>query len=169
MTVLPRLTVIEITAYRLEVEAVISFYFLSLLLKCFSNNSANAISNVIIISNSANVTYIHITSPHCFEGRKRNVSLPSDRGKQPPPFWCPPGAYICAMNILPHFVENVNMFCRTNVAHTPPTRAAFLFQRRFSPKQQREKGHLQGGISRLLSASSKRYSQSKFQSKFECL
>ena len=117
----------ELTAYRLEVEAVISFYFLSLLLKCFSNNSANAISNEIIISNSANVTYIHITSPHCFEGRKRNVSLPSDRGKQPPPFWCPSGAYICAVNILPHFVENVNMFCRIDAAHTPPTRAAFSF------------------------------------------
>ena len=91
MTVLPLSWLKELTAYRLVVEAVISFYFLSLLLKCFSNNSANAISNVIIISNSANVTYIHITSPHCFEGRKRNVSLPSDRGKQPPPFWCPSG------------------------------------------------------------------------------
>ena len=159
MTVLPRLTVIEITAYRLEVEAVISFYFLSLLLKCFSNNSANAISNVIIISNSANVTYIHITSPHCFEGRKRNVSLPSDRGKQPPPFWCPPGAYICAMNILPHFVENVNTFRRTHAAHTG---GFSFFEIRFSPKQQCEKGHLQGGISRLLSASSKSYLQSKF-------
>ena len=118
MTVLPLSWLKELTAYRLEVEAVISFYFLSLLLKCFSNNSANAISNEIIISNSANVTYIHITSPHCFEGRKRNVSLPSDRGKQPPPFWCPPGAYICAVNILPHFVENVNMFCRTHAAHS---------------------------------------------------
>ena len=113
----PLLVIKEITAL-LGSEAVISFYFLSLLLKCFSNNSANAISNVIIISNSANVTYIHITSPHCFEGRKRNVSLPSDRGKQPPPFWCPPGAYICAVNILPHFVENVNTFRRTHAAHS---------------------------------------------------
>ena len=114
--------------------------------------------------------YIHsITSPHCFEGRKRNVSLPSNRGKQPPPFWCPPGAISRAMDILPHFVENVNMFCRTNVAHTPPTRAAFLFQRRFSPKHQCEKGHLQGGFSRLFSLSKKTYLQSKFQSKSRCL
>ena len=111
----PLLVIKEITAL-LGSEAVISFYFLSLLLKCFSNNSANAIRNVRIISISANVTYIFITSPHCFEGRKRNISLPSDRGKQPPPFWCPPGAYICAVNILPHFVENVNMFCRTYAA-----------------------------------------------------
>ena len=173
MTVLPLSWLKELTAYRLEVEAVISFYFLSLLLKCFSNNSANAISNVIIISNSANVTYIHITSPHCFEGRKRNVSLPSDRGKQPPPFWCPPGAYICAMNILPHFVENVNTFRRTYAAQMPHTRRPlgrlFFFEIRFFPKQQREKGHLQGGISRLFSLSEKKYSQSKFQSKSRCL
>ena len=145
MTVLPLSWLKELTAYRLEVEAVISFYFLSLLLKCFSNNSANAISNEIIISNSANVTYIHITSPHCFEGRKRNVSLPSDRGKQPPPFWCPPGAYICAVNILPHFVENVNTFRRTHAAHTPPTRAAFLFQDKPSQAKRIQAKDLSGG------------------------
>ena len=105
----PLLVIKEITAL-LGSEAVISFYFLSLLLKCFSNNSANAISNVIIISNSANVTYIHITSPHCFEGRKRNVSLPSDRGKQPPPFWCPPGANARTEDIIARFAKKVNIF-----------------------------------------------------------
>ena len=67
----PLLVIKEITAL-LGSEAVISFYVLSLSLKCFNNKSANAISRVKIISNSANVKYIATTSPHCTEGRKRN-------------------------------------------------------------------------------------------------
>ena len=69
--------------------------------------------------------YVHtITSPHRYmKGEKRNYSLPSDRGKQPPPFWCPPGANARTEDSIARFAKKVNIFALSE----PIFSALFLF------------------------------------------